>query len=181
MRVQEGLKMYEINSFASYHDCECCGSYSCKDVCLSDGKNIIHTFEYESHFGGGNWNGDWQTIYAFILKDLGYKAVFSISLADCLEITQIEDDSSYYEYYKDEDLIPLEVHVVYKRHHYKAYDGSNDSYDLPFTFTFSLMNESHTIEVDEYKKFYEACVKLIADVHESHESKSYLDDSYDDY
>ena len=173
--------MYEINSFISHHDCECCGNYSCEDVSLSDGKTEIHKFEYESHFGGGNWNGDWQSIYAFIIKDLGYKAVFTASLAECLEITKVEDDCTYYEYYKDEDLTPLDVHVVYNRNYYKAHDGSDSFYDLPFSFTFSIMKKVHTIKTDEYKKFYEHCAKIMTTVYENYESKSYMDDSYDDY
>lgn len=169
--------MYEINSFVSHHDCECCGSYSCHDVSVYDGSTELHKFEHESHFGGGNWSGDWLQVYAFILKDLGYKAVFSATLENMLESP--EDDIHYYEQYKDEELIPLHVHVLYKRHYYKSHDGEN-SYDSPYLFSFSLFEETHKIQVTEYEKFYEECVKSIATVHENHESKSYMNE-YDDY
>jgi hypothetical protein len=171
--------MYEIDSFTSHHDCECCGSYSCQDVSISDGNKELHKFEHESHFGGGNWDGNWQSIYAFILKDLGYKAIFKATLLDVQD--EVEDDSTYYEYYTDQDLSILNVDVNYKRHHYKSPNGEDNSYDLPSSFSFSVLDEQYIIEVDDYTKFYEQAVKALATIHENHESKSYLDDSYDDY
>ena len=158
--------MYKIDSFTSMHDCECCGTYSYKNVSIIYNEETVEEFDYESHFGNGNWNGSWLVVYANVLKHAGFKIIFSLVLTPEIDIETAYENSQYYQYFKYENLKEIEVDVVYKQYLYKNDNpfSQDNSYDLPVSFSFKLNDRIHKIETNDYEKFYIEAIKIITEI-----------------
>jgi hypothetical protein len=53
----------------SYHDCECCGSFSSGSFKVTTPHGRFEHF-HDGHFGSGDWNGQDYTLYLLAIKDM---------------------------------------------------------------------------------------------------------------
>lgn len=65
-----------LNIDSSYHDCECCGSYTSKFADFVVNGKTVTCVGHCSHFGGTCWGGDMRSLYLWALALLGYRVRF---------------------------------------------------------------------------------------------------------
>lgn len=179
------------NSDLSFQ-CECCGSISDSKVHVelfeNEDKLSEHLFYHDDHFGDSNWNGEKIYIWAYALKNLGYKLSYSAFL-------EIYSDASdflpqFEQFYQEDNLQEIPVHVVYERDFYLVL-GNEQTVDIkkekiafidqPKEFQFSLNQQKFNLISNDYETLYETIVKNLARVSEIHINSDYEYDEREEY
>lgn len=173
-----------LNSDKSIH-CEWCGIVDSSTVQVelfhNEDKVSDFNFYHDGHFDKGNWNGDMIAIWAYILKELGYKINFTAFL-------EIYSDTSDFEphfnsFYSDENLKEIDIHVIYERDFYISDIKTNKIafVDQPKQFIFSLNQKPIILDSREFEEVYCTIVKDFALVSQIHKNNDYEYDERQEY
>lgn len=193
--------MYKIKFNSSSHDCECCGWVDYKDAEVYFDGQSIHSFSYDGHFGGGNWNGDEWFVYREILRGLGIKLSMEAHLiknpsGNEEPFEYLEHDPPYYESYvcgydmEDNSCFSpsQDIHINLSIERitdlYKNYNGEEELLvvDTPYEFSFEINGITHTCSIQEFSDVYKEIFLKLAEVTVEYNHKSFNDyeDSYSD-
>lgn len=186
--------MYEIKFNSSSHDCECCGWIDFKDAEVYFDGQLIHSFSYDGHFGGGNWNGDEWFVYREILRGLGIKLNISADLVknpsgNTEPFDYLEHDPPFYENYVcgySEDSVScfspsqalnIQLSVERVTEWYSNYKGEKDLLvvDTPYEVSFEANGVNHTCSISEFSDVYKEIFSKLAEFEVSHKHKSFND------
>lgn len=160
------MNFVKLHTTENKFNCECCGliNNSKIDVEILNNEDKISekTFYYDDHFGKSNWNGEKTVIWAYILKELGYKLTFTHSLelySDASDFNpQVES------FYQEDSLQSIPVHIVYERDFYSVGEGKTSFTDQPKEFQIQLNGSTMLIHTQEFEPVYATVVKSLSQV-----------------
>lgn len=120
-------------------------------------------FLCDNHLVNSNWTGDKTVIWAYILKELGYKLNFTFSLdiySDAIDfIPQIQS------FHQEDFLQSIPVHVVYERDFYAIGLGKTAFKDQPKEFNTQINGTTLLIQSQNFETIYETVVKHLSQVY----------------
>lgn len=119
-------------------------------------------FLHDKHFGHSNWNGDMISVWAYALKELGYKLSFTAFLE--LYSDAVDFIPDFQSFYTEDNLQAIPVHVVYERDFYCVNNNRFEFTDQPKEFQFTINGNLISIPTNDFETVYEKAVKELAQV-----------------
>lgn len=162
------MKFVKIRHTNTSSHCDSCGSINDSKIEVelfnNEDKFAEAIFFYDDHFGKSNWNGEKINIWAYILKQLGYKLDFSASLE--LYSDAFDFNPGFETFYQEDNLEVISVHVTYERDFYLIDNQKTAFVDIPKIFSFQLNDKNYSLESQDFEFVYEKIVKSLSQVGE---------------